>query len=402
MSGFIETCFDIIALPVQHDVVHLAIALPNEKYRTTTTLPRAALPESGRVPNGRGLSPSECYQSCLGEAAELVCCCEWGDEDLITARLSEMPPQTLTPQALNALTARQVEERHKWNETYRTFDWRPPSLGEDPEIGWLVVEDAFGGTASHAPADFLLIGRRDPGDESAVAVADSNGCAAGSSSMDAKLSAILELIERDATARWWYGRLGRPPIDIALVRELSSLASWLIQRERKTWIFDISTDLMVPVVAAVSSEPDGSDVALGFSAKLTWPMAATSAITEMVQIEFSLALTRMSADIPGHGAQWRSLASMKLPPLDAASKAEKDMKVLSTPSYGDVTYSRILESCARAGVDLWLTNLTRASVGIPTYRAVSTALCHIKPRFKRRRLAAVDVMDLDTQMPLLI
>ena len=46
----------------------------------------------------------------------------------------------------------------------------------------------------------------------AVAIGDSNGCASGATLEEAKTAAILELIEWDATARWWYGRSPRPVI----------------------------------------------------------------------------------------------------------------------------------------------------------------------------------------------
>ena len=44
--------------------------------------------------------------------------------------------------------------------------------------------------------------------------ADSNGCAAGSVLEEAVLQGLLELIERDAVALWWYNRLRRPAVDL--------------------------------------------------------------------------------------------------------------------------------------------------------------------------------------------
>jgi ribosomal protein S12 methylthiotransferase accessory factor len=38
--------------------------------------------------------------------------------------------------------------------------------------------------------------------------------------------------------------------------------------------------------------------------------------------------------------------------------------------------------------------MTRLEIGIPVVRALSTKLCHYKPRFDRTRLLAPDALDL--------
>ena len=44
--------------------------------------------------------------------------------------------------------------------------------------------------------------------------ADSNGCAAGNSREEAALQALLELVERDAVATWWYNQVQRPKVEL--------------------------------------------------------------------------------------------------------------------------------------------------------------------------------------------
>jgi ribosomal protein S12 methylthiotransferase accessory factor len=69
----------------------------------------------------------------------------------------------------------------------------------------------------------------------------------------------------------------------------------------------------------------------------------------------------------------------------------------------------VLEACARHGIGVWFADMTREAIGIPAFRAIAPDLCHIKPRFARKRLLAPDPRDLspvvprpDEQVPLLM
>ncbi len=87
----------------------------------------------------------------------------------------------------------------------------------------------------------------------------SNGCASGSSLVEATLHGLLELIERDAFLTSWYAALTPPEID------LDSVADPLVQHMRgqvdllgyDLRTFDVRTDLPVPAVGAVAVRRDG-------------------------------------------------------------------------------------------------------------------------------------------------
>jgi ribosomal protein S12 methylthiotransferase accessory factor len=404
MNDPIEDIFDVVMLTEAHDLAHLAIALPNGRYRENSALPKAALPEAGRVASGRGTTLDICRHSCMGEAAEMLSACFWGDETLIAASAAELGPQALSIPALNGFTDAQIEERHTWNGGYGRYDWRPGPIRAAGTIAWATIEEAFSDRERYAPADFLYLGRRETGDMAAVAIADSNGCAAGKDADAARLAALLELIERDATARWWYGRRRRAPIAPDQIRATTALGAFLANRMRQSWLFDITSDLDIPVVAALSAERDGTDVALGFSAKTSLSAAMESAITEMLQMEFSLTVAKESDDSDTLWARWRCNVTTSLPPLDAMALQPGFM-----PAGEDATFGNILETCARLGVDLYFADMTRAAVGVPTFRALSTTLCHYKPRFGRQRLYAPDSRDVGRaigpateQFPLLV
>lgn len=96
-------------------------------------------------------------------------------------------------------------------------------------------------------------------------VADSNGQAAGSSPEDALLQGFYELVERDAVALWWYNRTRHPAVDLDAFDEpwLAALRGTYRALGRELWALDVTSDLGIPVVAAVSRRTDGADRADG-------------------------------------------------------------------------------------------------------------------------------------------
>jgi ribosomal protein S12 methylthiotransferase accessory factor len=404
----LDDFYDVVLLPTGPEPIHLAVALPNDHYRAMPHFPRAALPESGRVASGRGLTQEACRQSCLGEAAELVSCCAWGDEPVITATARALGSRALPVRALDGFSAAQIAGRRDWNDACDGFDWRPSGLDPDAAIEWCALTNAFDGSTMLAPADFVFIGRREAGDEAAVAVADSNGCAAGTGAEAAKFAALLELIERDATARWWYGRRARRSVALAdLSAAIPALADFVTEaRDRDARVFDITSDLGVPAFASMSADHAGHAVALGFAAKPSATEAVLSAVTEMLQMEFSLAMAQAEPDASPQWARWIREVTTALPPLDACSFWDAALFIEERSA---ITPGSALEACEKAGVGVWFADMTRDEIGIPVFRALSTELCHYKPRFGRTRLLAPDPHDLsaaapdaESQVPLLV
>jgi ribosomal protein S12 methylthiotransferase accessory factor len=122
----------------------------------------------------------------------------------------------------------------------------------------------------------------------------STGAAAGRDETDATRRALFELIERDAAALWWHG--GRPARHVSteqpcLADAQSTLAA-LRQgaRLRRTSFFDLTSDVGIPVMAAVSSDAEGSSVAIGLGARARRSEAAEAALMELLQTETALQL----------------------------------------------------------------------------------------------------------------
>jgi ribosomal protein S12 methylthiotransferase accessory factor len=97
------------------------------------------------------------------------------------------------------------------------------------------------------------------------------------------------LIERDAMSLWWRG--GRRARPIAGDSEAGRGAAELLvqlrqgQHERQCWLLDITTDIGIPAVAAISANQDGYGFAFGLGARLSVAEAASAAIFELCQVE---------------------------------------------------------------------------------------------------------------------
>jgi ribosomal protein S12 methylthiotransferase accessory factor len=214
----------------------------------------------------------------------------------------------------------------------------------------------------------------------------SSGCAAGVSVEAATLRALLELIERDAAALWWRG--GRRARPIVPHSEAAAAAAQLLAQLRQgktgrnTWLLDITTDVDIPVVVALSGRADGFGFAYGFGARLTLAEAARSAIFELSQVELGKHVIAAKRHESGDGAlnendrkQWRrgtlfdTKACRLLQPESAAGEFPE--------SSSDVALSSLqqaLERLEARGIAAYRIDLTRPTFGIPVVRVLAPAL----------------------------
>lgn len=113
--------------------------------------------------------------------------------------------------------------------------------------------------------------------------ASSNGCAAGPTREDALLGGLLELVQRDAIAVWWYNRIRRPALDLdhGCSDRLAALFATVGRRDRVLHVLDLTTDLRIPACVAISARADGTEAVLGTGCGPSAEAAAWSALTEM-------------------------------------------------------------------------------------------------------------------------
>lgn len=389
--------YQLVELSYGDCPAHFFMAIPNDVgNHQKAGLPGPARAGMGRAPSGGDLTGKAALARCLGEAAELISACWWGQEDFHRATASQLGEKAILPNDLMLVSERQFAGRDRWNSAHGTYAWLPERFDDSRSVDWVEARSPTGADTRLIPAAYALIGYSNAGEPGCFCVGDSNGCAAAGSLDQAVTRGFLELVERDATAIWWYGRHRRPQVDFSSLTGPEDLLDWLNGRQRRSYVLDITSDLNVPVFAAVSHEPDGSAVALGFGADFDSQCAVRSALLEMCQMEISLEIfRRRSSDSAQPGlATWIELVGLASCSWWQPQPGETvDLATKRTSQFHDAVSAleHCLEICAAHHLSLYYVDLLRESIAVPAARAVVPGLRHYKPRFAPGRLYDVPI-----------
>jgi ribosomal protein S12 methylthiotransferase accessory factor len=210
----------------------------------------------------------------------------------------------------------------------------------------------------------------------------STGVAAGPDFDAAAVRGALELIERDAAALWWLG--GRVPRAFPLEHPASLAGTRLIsvlrrdRTARQTRLLDITSDLQVPVIAAVSHDHGGHGLVCGFGARLDWAEAARAAIFEMCQMELAAPLAEAKRAERGEGAlndiDRRHLQRAAYNISDCALLKPGGLSALAPQSPGESNLAALAAALHRHGVRSFVIDLTRPDIGVAAARFVAPDL----------------------------
>jgi YcaO-like protein with predicted kinase domain len=345
-----------------------------------------------RVVSGWGFSRDEAHRRCRMEAAERAAAIYRPNTATERFSFSTAAVEAIDPRRLVLLSSRQYETRHRWNRLHaRDHHW-PAPLDPQRPLDWLVARSLVDGRKVRVPAAHVLLGYPDPL-EQGFPVPDSSGLAAHHDRERACAHALLELIERDAVAIWWYNQLERPSIPVAaLPAQVGIFADWAGSRGRRCWILDLSSDLGVPVAAAITSSQSSDDLSLGFGAGWTHGEAALSAVGELAQFEASKRLRRGG---DAGGPDLVALAGR----LTIAQARWLAPKGEVNPRGGDPrSLAELLAELARANLEAFAVTLAQEPVTV--VRAIVPGLRPIWPRFAPGRLFDVPVRTGERPAPL--
>jgi ribosomal protein S12 methylthiotransferase accessory factor len=233
-----------------------------------------------------------------------------------------------------------------------------------------------------APADLCL--RRSG---SRLCAAASTGCAAGPTFAHACLSGLLELVERDAAALWWVA--GRParhvPLEVLAAGQVVGLLDRLRASAsgRRTFLLDITSDVRIPVVAAVSVDGRNRGFACGLGAAFRIQDAALAALLELCQLELAVHVVRLKLlerGPPGLNetdrAHLRRSEAISLERCQRfwARGAALDSEPAETDSV-DARLRYVAERVAEvAGCSPILADLTRAQFGVAVAKVLAPGL----------------------------
>jgi ribosomal protein S12 methylthiotransferase accessory factor len=323
--------------------------------------------------SGVGLSLQEAFQGCVGEGIEFLSQLQAEDDRLL-------PPGPV------GQIAKPSPETGRFFTTWSSYRRTP-----DAELSWHRATRLTDGCEVLLPADMCL--RRPPARcEVDLPFMLGTGTAAGASWHAAALHGLLELIERDAASLWWRG--GRRGQTIPPQHEASLMAHGLLIRlrgsasaKRRSWLLDITTDLAVPCVAAVSCRPDGLGFAFGLAARPSLKAAARSAVLEMCQIELAQSVAEAKRRERGESAlNERDRAHLRrataincdrcllLQPVPEPAEPEHtdDPAMAATEPRAVIQF--IVRRLAEFGIEVFGLDLTRPQFAIPAARVIAPDL----------------------------
>ncbi|WP_159066889.1 TOMM precursor leader peptide-binding protein [Cellulomonas timonensis] len=326
---------------------------------------------------GRGADPAQAHAAALGEAIERFSTSWHGDEPLRRGTLRELGEDGLDP-AEWLLYADGQADHHGAT---------PRLLGPDEEVDLAPLRSLTTGRVRWAPASALLFGHSGPHD---IGAPDSNGCAAAATWSEAVLHGLLELVERDAVSLWWYPRSRRPALDPSILGPVlrAQTDARLRAAGREWWLLDLTHDLGVPVVAAVSRRVGSASEAIvfGFGAHLDQAGAARRALGELDQ----MLLLGPDTDAPGAPPEARAFwAEARLdthPYLRPHADARPCPAQVSPSGDAAADVRALVALLAAHEVEVLVHDVTRPETGIPVARVVAPGLRHLDRRLGPGRL----------------
>ena len=271
------------------------------------------------------------------------------------ASLSELGDAAIDPRSLLLVSARQVASAGRG---------RRGIVDPARPMAWTAVRSLVTGGTRYVPSRLAWYGHpREPA--LAFGGADSNGTASGATRADATLRALLELVERDSVALWWYNRVRRPAVDLGAARhpQVARIVEWMRAQGRDTWVLDLTSDLGIPVMAAVSALREGPSerILLGFGAHLDAERAALRALVEMAQ-EFAIVRAADAGLLGQLRADRRWLRHARVSAerhLSPAGTAPRRLRPLAAPLPSSAAVALCTRLLARRGLEAFVLDQSR-------------------------------------------
>jgi oxazoline/thiazoline synthase len=344
---------------------------------------------------GKGVTPLDAEVGALCEAVERRSGAYFGDEARISGSYRTLGNLAIHPDTVQHYHPRQFANREAWNAAHSSFQHVAMPFDEDEVMDWTPLWSLTERRHKLLPTGMLYFGAPCP----PSVTSNSNGCAAGSSLEDAVLQGLLELIERDAVAIWWYNRTPMPGMDLNSFRDpwMDELGEVHAGLGREVWLLDVTTDLGVPAMVAVSRRTNGprEDIMFGCGAHLDPRVAARRALTELNQCMPMVCEPMDLSEFDIDMRRWFETARLADHPWLAP---DADVPARG-PCHHGYTHRRDLVDDIRAiretleakELELLVLDQTRPDMGLPVVRVVVPGLRHFWSRFAQGRLYDVPV-----------
>ncbi|MFB6454109.1 TOMM precursor leader peptide-binding protein [Chitinophaga sp. Hz27] len=323
---------------------------------------------------GKGNTEIAAKVSCLCEAIERHSAAFRGDEPLLEASVNQLGVLAIPPTAIQHFAAAQLQS------PAHTMALGPVPIATDENtiISWAPAWSLTKQERRYVPADAVFYNIPHTKD-TRPAIFESNGLAAGNTLQEAILQGLLELIERDATAVWWYNRLHRPPAPVSLLQNDTWFQQAMAQLQAAGWevtLLDLTIDTAMPVVAAIGCIDRA--YLIGYGCHFSMEGAMIRALTELIQVRAIMG--------PVPPPERRSLdylcahdASKKFPGL-----------TINSNRVGDIS-QHIIRHLETLNIETIVVNCSRPDAGLPVVKVFTPGLRSFRPRFGAGRLYDIPV-----------
>ncbi|MGQ7847271.1 TOMM precursor leader peptide-binding protein [Granulosicoccus sp. 3-233] len=359
-----------------------------------------------RRSGGKGKHAAQARASAVGESLERYSGVFDGTEVRQRASFDALAGEAIHPNVCMGYSQEQYRNRQLHNQRQHKAHWVPEPFDSSAQIDWSPLWSLTTGRRRFLPTSYCYFGYRSS--DSLFARADSNGCAAGAVLEEAMLQGVLELIERDAVAIWWYNRIERPAVDLQALKDEygRELQKHYQSLGRDLWVLDVTSDIGIPVYAALSRRTDKpqEDIIYGFGCHLDPEIALLRSLTELNQSLEAVPMAAGEASSQEYlGTDeaihwWQTVRLDENPYLGmprASSVRSPGCRPHENLASGDL--SRDLRTCVDAlahhGLDTLVLDQTRPDVGLPVTRIVVPGLRHFWARFAEGRLYDVPVQQ---------
>ncbi|TCO53670.1 TOMM precursor leader peptide-binding protein [Actinocrispum wychmicini] len=362
--------------------------------RTMINLTAAPRVENG----GKGVTPLHGKVSAMCEALERHSGFFHGDEERVRGSYRSLADQAVHPSTCQLFDERQYPNRSAWNASHSSFQHVPDPFDDNAVMDWTPVWSLTNERHRLLPTAMLYYGAPPEGGSVSL-YADSNGNAAGSSLEDAVLQGLLELVERDSVAIWWYNRTKQAAVDLDAFAEpwVDELRDVYKGLNREVWVLDVTADSGIPTMVALSRRTDGDteDIMFGFGAHLDPRVCLRRALTEMNQL-MPVVTDGDYGWIEPEPVKWWQNATVANQPYLAP---DRDVRPLTPQDYGYVSTPDLLDDVEfvrgrveSLGLEVLVLDQTRPDIGLPVVKVVVPGMRSFWARYAPGRLFDVPVL----------
>lgn len=231
-----------------------------------------------RIAAGTGFHSAGARSAAIGEAIERYC------GNFVARPMERGTERDLVNRKLRPLPAQEMPLFH--DEQFEAPNFPFVRFTSKLQLRWMEGSSLIDGKSVHVPANFVLLNIRANlfADEPRTNFVPFSGIACGSSCEDAALAALLEVIERDATAIWWSTAKSAAALDLSTLPGISNIIGDVLPKGARVKFFDLSADIPVHTIACLYLDKVHDCIAIGFATRLQAIDAALKAAGEAAQL----------------------------------------------------------------------------------------------------------------------